>query len=108
MAKKATTKKKATPKKAAVKKTVKKVVKKVLDKTELDEKIVAEYKENKGLYDKALCYVKCYGGYVLAVALISGLKKESDTKESTHGKVERETSKKKQKDSKQKQETKNC
>jgi hypothetical protein len=69
MAKKATTttKKKATPKKAAVKKTVKKVVKKVLDKTELDEKIVAEYNENKGLYDKALCYVKCYGGYVLAV-----------------------------------------
>ncbi len=50
MAKKATattTKKKATPKKAAVKKTVKKVVKKVLDKTELDEKIVAEYNENK-------------------------------------------------------------
>jgi hypothetical protein len=68
MAKKATTtKKKATTKKAAVKKTAKKVVKKVLDKTQLDEKIVAEYKENKSLYDMILCYIKCYGGYVLAV-----------------------------------------
>jgi len=65
MAKKATTKK--TTKKAAVKKTAKKVVKKVLDKTELDEKIVAEFKENKNLYDAILCYVTCYGGYVLAV-----------------------------------------
>ncbi len=69
MAKKATTTKKAAAKKTVkkVKKTAKKAVKKVLDKTELDEKIVAEYKENKGLYDKILCYVKCYGGYVLAV-----------------------------------------
>jgi len=65
MAKKTT--KKATTKKAAVKKTAKKVVKKVLDKTQLDEKIVAEYKENKSLYDMILCYIKCYGGYVLAV-----------------------------------------
>ena len=65
MAKKATTKK--TTKKAAVKKTAKKVVKKVLDKTELDEKIVAEYKENQSLYDLILCYIKCYGGYVLAI-----------------------------------------
>jgi len=55
--------KKATTKKAAVKK----VVKKVLDKTDLDEKIVAEYKENQSLYDLILCYIKCYGGYVLAV-----------------------------------------
>ena len=67
MANKAITKKKATTKKAAVKKTAKKVVKKVLDSTELDEKIVAEYKENKSLYDMILCYIKCYGGYVLAV-----------------------------------------
>ena len=53
--------------KKAVKKTAKKVVKKVLDSTELDEKIVAEYKENKSLYDMILCYIKCYGGYVLAL-----------------------------------------
>jgi len=53
--------------KKAVKKTAKKVVKKVLDSTELDEKLVAEYKENKTMYDMILCYVKCYGGYVLAV-----------------------------------------
>jgi uncharacterized membrane protein len=67
MAKKETVKKKVATKKAAVKKTAKKVVKKVLDKTQLDEKIVAEYKENKSLYDMILCYTKCYGGYVLAV-----------------------------------------
>ena len=53
--------------KKAVKKTAKKVVKKVLDSTTIDEKLVAEYKENKTLIDKILCYVKCYGGYVLAV-----------------------------------------
>jgi hypothetical protein len=53
--------------KKTVKKTAKKVVKKVLDSTELDEKIVAEYKENKTIIDSILCYVKCYGGYVLAV-----------------------------------------
>jgi hypothetical protein len=53
--------------KKTVKKTAKKVVKKVLDKTQLDEKIVAEYKENKTLYDTILCYVKCYGGYIAAV-----------------------------------------
>ena len=50
-----------------VKKTVKKVVKKVLDSTELDEKLVVEYKENKPTYDMILCHVKCYGGYLLAV-----------------------------------------
>ena len=44
------------------KKAVKKAVKKVLDKTELDEKLIAEYKENKTLIDSILCYVKCYGG----------------------------------------------
>ena len=53
--------------KKAVKKTAKKVVKKVLDSTELDEKLVAEYKENKTLVDSIACYVKCYGGYLLAV-----------------------------------------
>ena len=60
MAKKTTTKK-------AVKKTAKKVVKKVLDSTTIDEKLVAEYKENKSLYDMILCYIKCYGGYVIAI-----------------------------------------
>ena len=53
--------------KKAVKKTAKKVVKKVLDSTELDEKLVAEYKENKSTYDLILCYINCYGAYVLAV-----------------------------------------
>ena len=53
--------------KKAIKKTAKKVVKKVLDSTELDEKLVAEYKENKSIIDLVLCYIKCYGGYVLAI-----------------------------------------
>jgi len=64
MAKKAKAKAKLE---TAVKKTAKRVVKKVLDSTELDEKIVAEYKEHKSTYDMVLCYVKCYGGYVVAV-----------------------------------------
>ena len=42
-----------------VKKAAKKVVKKVLDKTDIDE--------NRSLYNKILCYTKCYGGYLLAV-----------------------------------------
>ena len=51
-------------------------VKALLDKTEVDDKIVdavndakeayAEAKES-GLIDKIKCYIKCYGGYVLAV-----------------------------------------
>jgi|TARA_B110000444_G_C18510743_1_gene442155 hypothetical protein len=45
----------------------KKLVKKVLDSTQLDEKIIAEYNENKSLYNNILCHCKCYGGYVLAV-----------------------------------------
>jgi hypothetical protein len=53
--------------KKAVKKTAKKVVKKVLDSTDLDEKLIAEYTENKHVINKVLCYIKCYGGYVLAV-----------------------------------------
>ena len=52
---------------ARKKKGVKKVVQKVLDKTDLDEKLIAKYKENKSLYDMILCYTKCYGGYLLAV-----------------------------------------
>ena len=53
--------------KKVVKKTAKKVVKKVLDSTTIDEKLVAEYKANQTLYDKVLCHVKCYGGYLLAI-----------------------------------------
>ena len=53
--------------KKIVKKTAKKVVKKVLDSTDLDEKLIAEYTENKTVINKVLCYIKCYGGYVLAV-----------------------------------------
>ena len=53
--------------KKAVKKTAKKVVKKVLDSTTIDEKVVAEYKKNKSLYDLIVCYIKCYGGYALAL-----------------------------------------
>jgi len=51
----------------AVKKTAKKVVKKVLDSTEIDEKLIAEYKDNKSTYDLILCHINCYGAYVLAV-----------------------------------------
>ena len=40
-----------------LKKTTKKVIKKV--KENIDE--------NRSLYNKILCYTKCYGGYVLAV-----------------------------------------
>ena len=50
-----------------IKKAAEKVVQKVLDSTELDEKIIANINENRGLYNKILCYCKCYGGYVLAV-----------------------------------------
>ena len=58
---------KKTTAKKAVKKTAKNVVKKVLDSTTIDEKLVAEYKENQSVYDKIVCYTKCYGGYLLAV-----------------------------------------
>jgi len=50
-----------------VKKVVKKVIKKVLDKTTIDEKIMENIDENRSLYNKILCYTKCYGGYLLAV-----------------------------------------
>ena len=46
---------------------VKKAVKKILDKTNVDEKIIANIDENRSLYNKILCYTKCYGGYLLAV-----------------------------------------
>ena len=49
------------------KKKIKKVVKKVLDKTTIDEKIMENIDENRSLYNKILCYTKCYGGYLLAV-----------------------------------------
>ena len=45
----------------------KKVIKKILYKKDIDEKLIAEYKENKSLYDMIICYIKCYGGYLLAV-----------------------------------------
>ena len=50
-----------------IKKTAKKVVKKVLDKTSIDEKVIVHIDENRSLYNKILCYIKCYGGYVLAI-----------------------------------------
>tara|TARA_Y100000592_G_C5354172_1_gene260329 strand:+ start:51 stop:329 length:279 start_codon:yes stop_codon:yes gene_type:complete len=50
---------------------VKKAVEKILDKTTVDEKVVKHVNENRSLYNKILCYTKCYSGYVLA--LISGL-----------------------------------
>ena len=53
--------------KKKIKKVAKKVVKKVLDKTTVDEKIIANINENRSLYNKILCYTKCYGGYLLAV-----------------------------------------
>ena len=53
--------------KKKIKKAAKKVVKKVLDKTTIDEKIIANIEENRSLYNTILCYIKCYGGYVLAV-----------------------------------------
>ena len=46
---------------------VKKAVKKILDKTTVDEKIMKNIDENRSLYNKILCYTKCYGGYLLAV-----------------------------------------
>ena len=50
-----------------IKKAAKKVVKNILDKTTIDEKIIENIDENRGLYNKILCYTKCYGGYLLAV-----------------------------------------
>ena len=46
---------------------VKKAVEKLLDKTTDDEKVITHVDENRSLYNKILCYTKCYGGYLLAV-----------------------------------------
>ena len=46
---------------------VKKAVEKILDKTTVDEKIKENINKNRSLYNKILCYTKCYGGYLLAV-----------------------------------------
>ena len=55
-------------KKAKAKAKLEKVIQKVLDSSELDEKLIAEYNkaEASGLIDKIKCYIKCYGGYLLA------------------------------------------
>ena len=44
-------------------------IKEALEKTDVDDKILDAYTDAKesGLLDKIKCYVKCYGGYVLAV-----------------------------------------
>ena len=43
-------------------------IKEALEKTDVDDKILDAYADAKesGLLDKIKCYVKCYGGYVLA------------------------------------------
>ena len=46
---------------------VKKAVEKILDTTTVDEKIQENINKNRSLYNKILCYTKCYGGYLLAV-----------------------------------------
>ena len=45
---------------------VKKAVKKILNKTTVDEKVIKHIDKNKSLYNKILCYSKCYGGYLIA------------------------------------------
>ena len=44
-------------------------IKEALEKTDVDDKILDAYTDAKesGLLDKIKCYVKCYGGYVLAL-----------------------------------------
>jgi hypothetical protein len=44
-------------------------IKEALEKTDVDDKILDAYTDAKesGLLDKIKCYIKCYGGYVLAV-----------------------------------------
>ena len=41
----------------------------LLDKTDVDDKIVDAWNkaDESGLLDKINCYIKCYGGYLLAV-----------------------------------------
>jgi hypothetical protein len=44
-------------------------VKDLLGKTDIDDKLVDAYQDAKesGLLDKIKCYIKCYGGYLVAV-----------------------------------------
>ena len=44
-------------------------IKEALEKTDVDDKILDAYADAKesGLLDKIKCYIKCYGGYVLAI-----------------------------------------
>ena len=44
-------------------------IKEALEKTDVDDKILDAYADAKesGLLDKIKCYIKCYGGYVLAL-----------------------------------------
>ena len=44
-------------------------IKEALEKTDVDDKILDAYQDAKssGLLDKIICYIKCYGGYLLAV-----------------------------------------
>ena len=44
-------------------------IKEALEKTDVDDKILDAYTDAKesGLLDKIKCYVKCYGGYFLAL-----------------------------------------
>jgi len=44
-------------------------IKEVLEKTDVDDKILDAYHDAKesGLIDKIKCYIKCYGGYLVAV-----------------------------------------
>ena len=70
----------------AKKLNAKTAIKKLLDKTEVDEKLLGKIKEalektdvddkildaytnakESGLLDKIKCYIKCYGGYLVAV-----------------------------------------
>ena len=45
----------------------KKLVNNLLNRTDVDEKLVEKYNENPGLYNKIWCYIKCFGGYVVAI-----------------------------------------
>ena len=45
----------------------KKLVNNLLNITDVDEKLVEKYNENPGLYNTIWCYIKCFGGYVVAV-----------------------------------------
>ena len=44
-------------------------IREALEKTDVDDKILDVYQDAKesGLIDKIKCYIKCYGGYLVAV-----------------------------------------